>query len=147
MYITKLKDGPKRVKTTFSMILERVFEVVWWKGRKWNHIKIFFEVVVFLSSQNIDFPFFEETLGAFLFIFPFSSFSIFFLFSVSRGLGGFWWYLRRKSLLQKPLFKWHDMELPRTVRIPNVMTWNSPELSESTERRSKPVSPNPYSPH
>jgi hypothetical protein len=28
MYITKLKDGPKRVKKTFSMILERVFEMV-----------------------------------------------------------------------------------------------------------------------
>jgi hypothetical protein len=28
IYITKLKDGPKRVKKTFSMILERVFEMV-----------------------------------------------------------------------------------------------------------------------
>jgi hypothetical protein len=28
MYIAKLKDGPKRVKKTFSMILERVFETV-----------------------------------------------------------------------------------------------------------------------
>jgi hypothetical protein len=28
MYITKLKDGPKRVKKTFSMILERVLEMV-----------------------------------------------------------------------------------------------------------------------
>jgi hypothetical protein len=28
MYITKLKDGPKRVKKNFSMILERVFEMV-----------------------------------------------------------------------------------------------------------------------
>jgi hypothetical protein len=28
MYITKLKDGSKRVKKTFSMILERVFEMV-----------------------------------------------------------------------------------------------------------------------
>jgi hypothetical protein len=41
MYITKLKDGPTRVKKTFSMILEGVFEMVWWGGggRKWNHIK------------------------------------------------------------------------------------------------------------
>jgi hypothetical protein len=39
MYIAKLKDGPKRVKKNFSMILERVFEMVWWRGRKWNHIK------------------------------------------------------------------------------------------------------------
>jgi hypothetical protein len=28
MYITKIKDGPKRAKKTFSMILERIFEMV-----------------------------------------------------------------------------------------------------------------------
>jgi hypothetical protein len=28
MYIAKLKDGPKSVKKIFSMILERVFEMV-----------------------------------------------------------------------------------------------------------------------
>jgi hypothetical protein len=28
MYIAKLKDGPKKVKKIFSMILERVFEMV-----------------------------------------------------------------------------------------------------------------------
>jgi hypothetical protein len=28
MYIAKLKNGPKRVKKTFSMILKRVFEMV-----------------------------------------------------------------------------------------------------------------------
>jgi hypothetical protein len=28
MYIAKLKDSPKRVKKTLSMILERVFEMV-----------------------------------------------------------------------------------------------------------------------
>jgi hypothetical protein len=28
MYIAKLKDDPKRVKKTFSMILERVFKMV-----------------------------------------------------------------------------------------------------------------------
>jgi hypothetical protein len=33
-YIAKLKDGPKRIKKTFSMILETVFEMVWWRGRK-----------------------------------------------------------------------------------------------------------------
>jgi hypothetical protein len=27
IYIAKLKDGPKRVKKTFSIILERVFEM------------------------------------------------------------------------------------------------------------------------
>jgi hypothetical protein len=34
MPIAKLKDGPKRVKIIFSMILERVFEMVRWRGRK-----------------------------------------------------------------------------------------------------------------
>jgi hypothetical protein len=28
MYIAKVKDGPKRVKKTFSMSLKRVFEMV-----------------------------------------------------------------------------------------------------------------------
>jgi hypothetical protein len=28
MCIAKLKDGPKRVEKTFSMILEKVFEIV-----------------------------------------------------------------------------------------------------------------------
>jgi hypothetical protein len=28
MYIAKLKDGPKRVKKTFSKILDRIFEMV-----------------------------------------------------------------------------------------------------------------------
>jgi hypothetical protein len=59
-----------------------------------------FKVVMFFSSQNIDFPFlFEETLGAFLFLsFPFSFFfslffqyflSLFFLYSVSLRIRGF----------------------------------------------------------
>jgi hypothetical protein len=34
MYIAKIKDGPKRVKRIFSMILERVFEMVRLRGRK-----------------------------------------------------------------------------------------------------------------
>jgi hypothetical protein len=38
MYVTKLKDGPKRVKKTFLIILEGGFEMVGWRGRKWNHI-------------------------------------------------------------------------------------------------------------
>jgi hypothetical protein len=28
MYIAKLKDSPKRAKKTFSVILERIFEIV-----------------------------------------------------------------------------------------------------------------------
>jgi hypothetical protein len=39
MYIVKLKDGPKRVKKTFSMILERVCLNDMMQGRKWDHIE------------------------------------------------------------------------------------------------------------
>jgi hypothetical protein len=68
MYIAKLKDGQKRVKKTFSMIFERVFEMVWWRGRKWNHIKKdFWSWSVFLLSKYLLPLLFEETLGAFLF--------------------------------------------------------------------------------
>jgi hypothetical protein len=68
MYIAKLKDGPKRVKKTFSMILERVFEMVWWRGRNWNHIKkSFWSWSVFLLSKYWLPLLFEETLGAFFF--------------------------------------------------------------------------------
>jgi hypothetical protein len=57
MYIPKLKDGPKRVKKIFSMILKRVLK--WYDGEGENGItsKRIFEVEVFFSSQNIDFPF------------------------------------------------------------------------------------------
>jgi hypothetical protein len=94
MYIAKLKDGPKRAKKTFLMILERVFKMVWWKGRKWNHIKKdIFEIEVFFSSQNIVFPFIWrlELFFFFLFYFLFSIIflSLLFLCFVSWGLGGF----------------------------------------------------------
>jgi hypothetical protein len=58
MYIAKLRDGPKRVKKIFSMILETVLKMVWWREIKWNHVKKSFEVEVFFSSQNNDFPFY-----------------------------------------------------------------------------------------
>jgi hypothetical protein len=83
MYIAKLKDGPKRVKKTFSMISEMIFEMVWWSGRKWNHIKKdFWSWSVFLLSKYWLRLLFEETLGAFLF-------PSFFSCSVSWGLRGF----------------------------------------------------------
>jgi hypothetical protein len=57
MYIAKLKDGPKRVKKIFSMILEKILK--WYDGEGENRItsKRIFEVEVFFSSQNIDFHF------------------------------------------------------------------------------------------
>jgi hypothetical protein len=65
------------------------------EGKKMGSYKKDFEVAIFFSSQNIDFPFlFEETLGAFLFSFFFSlyffnTFSLFFLCSVSLRTWGF----------------------------------------------------------
>jgi hypothetical protein len=58
MYIAKLKDSPKRVKKTFSMILK------WYDGGEENGItsKRIFEIEVFFSSQNIDFPFYLKRL-------------------------------------------------------------------------------------
>jgi hypothetical protein len=66
MYITKLKDGPKRGKKAFSMFLEMVFEMVWWRGRKWNHIKKdLWGWSVFLLLKYWLPLLFEESLGAF----------------------------------------------------------------------------------
>jgi hypothetical protein len=109
MYIAKLKDGSKRANKTFSMILERIFEMVWWRGRKWNHIKKdILEVEVFFSSQNIEFPFIWRDSWSFSFSSSFFFFSIsfpsLFLCSVSWGLGGFSWYLRRKITSSKMFF-------------------------------------------
>jgi hypothetical protein len=103
MYIAELKDSPKRVKKTFSMTLKRVFEIVWWRGGG-NGItsKRIFEVEVVFSSQNIDFPFYLKRLLEL-------SFFLLLLFMLHLFLlrtQEFWWYLRRKSLLHKLLFKW-----------------------------------------
>jgi hypothetical protein len=50
--------------------------------KKMGSYKIDFDVAMFFSSQNIDFPFlFEGTLGAFIFLFSsffFNTFSLFF---------------------------------------------------------------------
>jgi flavoprotein len=57
MYVTKLKNGSKRVKKIFSMILEKVLK--WYDGgeKMRSHQKRNFELEVSLSSQNVNFPF------------------------------------------------------------------------------------------
>jgi hypothetical protein len=82
MYIAKLKDCPKGVKKTFSMTLKRVFEMVWWRGENGITSKRIFDVEVFFSSQNIDFPFYLKRLLELFFFLCFSC-------SVSWGLRGF----------------------------------------------------------
>jgi hypothetical protein len=86
IYIAKLKNDPKRAKKTFSIILERVFEMVWWRGRKWNHVKKdLWSWSIFLLSKYWLPLLFEETLGAFFLFLLF----FFFLCSISWGLRGF----------------------------------------------------------
>jgi hypothetical protein len=96
MYITKLKDGTKRV-ANFSQ--NSMMEV-----KKMGSYKKDFEVAMFFSSQNIDFYFFfEENLGAFL------SFSLSFLvlfvslFSMLRPFedSGILMIFEEKNSLQK----------------------------------------------
>jgi hypothetical protein len=77
------KGWSKKIKKTFLMILEWAFEMVWWRGRKWNHIKKNFWIwSVFLLSKYWLPLLFEETLRAFLF-------PSFFSCSISWELGGF----------------------------------------------------------
>jgi hypothetical protein len=83
------------------------------EGKKIGSYKKDFEVVMFFSSQNIDFPFlFEETLGAFLFSSSF--FNTFFSLSFSmlhlcEDLG-ILMINEEKNTLQKFLFRWNGME-------------------------------------
>jgi hypothetical protein len=107
MHIAKLKDDPKRAAKFSQMILEKGFWNGMMEGKKMCSYKNDFEVAMFFSSQNIDFPFlFEEAIWAFLFSFFFSL--SFFLCSVSLRNRGIWWYLRSKTT-SKILFKWHGM--------------------------------------
>jgi hypothetical protein len=51
------------------------------EGKKMGSYKKDFEVAMFFSSQNIDFPFlFDETLGAFLFSLSFFQYFFYFFF-------------------------------------------------------------------
>jgi hypothetical protein len=86
MYIAKLKDSPKRVKKIFSMIFEGAFEMVRWRGRKWNHIKKkILKLNCFSPLGILTSLLFEETLGAFFL--PLLFFLFLFSFSMLRLLG------------------------------------------------------------
>jgi hypothetical protein len=94
MYIAKLKDGPKRVKKTFSMILERFLK--WYDEGGENEITskmIFLKLKYFSPLRIWTSPLFEDTLLAFLFL-PlfflfFKNFSLFFFCLPFEDLGGF----------------------------------------------------------
>jgi hypothetical protein len=83
------------------------------EGKKMGSHKKDFEVALFFSSQNIDFPFlFAKTLSAFLFLssffntFSLSLFSMLYLFEDF----GILMINKKKNTLLKFLFRWNGME-------------------------------------
>jgi hypothetical protein len=85
------------------------------EGKKMGSYKKDFDVAMFYSSQNIDFPFlFEETLELFFFFLFlslfFNTFSLF--FSMLRLFQDLEILMinKEKSTLKKFLFKWNGME-------------------------------------
>jgi hypothetical protein len=96
-------------------------------GRKWNHIKMIFEVEVFFSSQNIGFPFYLRRLMKLFFFFLFLFFFFFYAPSLEdlRVLMIF----KEKITSSKTFFKWHDMEcMIMTMDILAVDTYFRMEL-------------------
>jgi hypothetical protein len=65
MYIAKLNGDPKRVKKTFSMILERVLNGMVEGEKMESHKKGFLKLKYFSPLKILTFPLFEETLRAF----------------------------------------------------------------------------------
>jgi hypothetical protein len=89
------------------------------KGEKMeSHKKKILKLKYFSPLRILTSPLFEETLGAFLFLPHFFFFSIHFLsFFYAPSLWGFWWYLRKKSLLKKFLFKWNGMVITVDILV------------------------------
>jgi hypothetical protein len=112
--ILPAKGWSKKSYENFLNDLKNVFEMVWWRRRKWNQIKRVFDVEVFSSSQNIDFPFYLKRfleLFSILFFNTFSSSSSlsFFYDPSLENLGVLMIFRGEKSLLQKLLFEWNGM--------------------------------------
>jgi hypothetical protein len=116
MYIAKLKDGPKRAAKFSQMILERIFEMVWWRGRKWAHKKGFWSCNIFLLSKYWLPVFIWRDSWSFFFLFLslfFNTFYLFFLCSISLRTQRFWSYLRRKTTFENSFqMAWDDMANP-----------------------------------
>jgi hypothetical protein len=124
MYIGKLTDGPKRVKKTFSLILERIFWNDMTEGEKMeSHQKGFLNLKRFLLSKYWLPLLFEETLGAFLF--P-SFFYICSSLEDSGGLDDIW----EENHFSKNFFSngltWNGMVM--TMDIPVVDTYSGTEF-------------------
>jgi hypothetical protein len=110
MHIAKLKDSPKRALKLSQTILERVLNMVWWRGRKWTHVKRFWSWNIFLLSKYWLPNFICRDPWSFSF-----SFLFFNTFSLSlstlrlfEDLGIF--IINEKNTLQKFLLRWNRME-------------------------------------
>jgi hypothetical protein len=80
----QVKGWSKKSYEIFSNDFGKDFWNGMMEGKKMGSYKKDFEVPMFFSSQNIDFPFlFEETLRAFLFLYFFNTFSLFFFYAPS----------------------------------------------------------------
>jgi hypothetical protein len=63
------KGWSKRVKKTFSMTLERVFEMVWWRGKKMeSHQKEFLKLNYFSPIKILTSPFIWRDYWSFPFL-------------------------------------------------------------------------------
>jgi hypothetical protein len=147
MYIVKLKDGPKRAKKKFLMILERVFKMVWWRGRKWNHIKKdIIEVELFSSSQNIDFPFIWRDSWSFSF---YSSFFLSWVRPYPSIMCSIYWIPSTNSGLSKISSQNSNQWCGREWegRRPSPLSWIGSHHKHKCERTLKlgvtPTSPTP----
>jgi hypothetical protein len=96
-------------------ILERVLKMVWWRGRKWTHVKRFWSWDVFLL-KILTSPFYLQRLLELFFFLPlffqyfFSlSLSLFSMLRLFEDLG-ILMINEEKSTLQKFLFRWNGME-------------------------------------
>jgi hypothetical protein len=114
MHIAKLKDGPKRAMKLSQMILKWVLKIVWWKGRKWTHVKRFWGWNVFSPLQILTSSFYLWTLRDFLF--PSSFFQYFLSLSLSFAMLrlfedlGILMIKEEENTLEKNLFRWNGME-------------------------------------
>jgi hypothetical protein len=111
LHIAKVKDYPKRAVKLSQTILERVFKMVWWRGRKWTHIKRFWcWDVFFLSKYWLPLFICRDSWSFYLPSLFFNTFSLSFsmlrLFEDLRIL----MINEEKNTLQKFLFRWNGME-------------------------------------
>jgi hypothetical protein len=116
MYIAKLKDGPKRATKFSQMILERVFEMVWWRGRKWAHTKRILRLQCFSPLKKLTSHFYFKRLLELFFFFLFVSLLFFNTFSHFFPMlrlfedSGILMIYEGENTLQKFLFRWNGME-------------------------------------